>query len=98
MSATFRRALLISRTGLPLSELEPFEQKCSEVAVPSADREPASKKTKDDKTRKGINGSNSIVFSRRRMLYGRSGSEGKGQMRSGLGTTRKLLPLFRWTE
>lgn len=75
-----------------MSELEPFEQKCSKVAEPSADRKPASKKTKGDKPGKGINGSNSIVFSRRRMLYGRSGGEGKGQMRSGLGTT-SMLPL-----
>jgi hypothetical protein len=95
MSAAFRLAILIPHAGLPLSELEPFEQKCAKAPESLADRKSASKTVKDDKARKGTNGSNSIIFSRRRMLYGRSGGEGKGQMRSGLGTTRMLLPLFR---
>jgi hypothetical protein len=98
MSARFTLTLLTPRAGLPLSELEPFEQKCFKVAEPSADRKTVSKRTKDDTPREGINGSNSIVFSRRRMLYGRSGSEGKGQMRSGLGTTRMLPPTSRFNK
>lgn len=78
-----------------MSELEPFEQKCSKALEPSTDQKPAKNRTKAEKAQKGANGSNSIVFSRRRMLYSRSGGDDKGLMRSGLGATRMLFPLFR---
>ncbi|KAJ5358817.1 uncharacterized protein N7496_011230 [Penicillium cataractarum] len=85
-----QRGVYYQMSGLPLSELEPVDQKCPAAPEPSTDQKPAKLGNKDYQSRKGINGSNSIVFPRRRMLYGRSGGECRGEIRSGLGDTHVL--------
>lgn len=82
----------MSGEGLPLSELEPVDPKGPTASQSSTDPKPAKPGNKDGKSHKGINGSNSIVFSRRRMFYGRYGGESRGEVRSGLGDTRTRSP------
>ncbi|CEO58739.1 hypothetical protein PMG11_03444 [Penicillium brasilianum] len=85
-----RRGIYYQLSGLPLSELEPVDPKCPTASESSIDPKPAKPGNKDGKSHKGINGSNSIVFSRRRMFYGRYGGESRGEVRSGLGDTHVL--------
>ncbi|KAJ5166723.1 uncharacterized protein N7482_005504 [Penicillium canariense] len=88
-----RRGIYYQLSGLPLSELDQIDRSCLNGKGPLANQK--SSKDKQDK-RKGdeshvtIHSPNSIVFSRRSMLYSRSGSESKGELHSGLGATHVL--------
>ncbi|PLN75456.1 hypothetical protein BDW42DRAFT_37972 [Aspergillus taichungensis] len=87
-------------SGLPLSDLDPVEQKTAEkeavdpglqgIAAPApTKKKPCMAKTRIEASASTVQQPNSVVFLRRRMLYARPKLTSKGRIDSGLTSLRE---------
>lgn len=87
-----KKSILISKLGLPLSNLEPLDKLCpvqNQLLKPASG--PDSKLGIKPSIKQTQNKPNSIVFLRRRALYARPAINAQGQVRFGLKHDRMYL-------